>query len=567
MTGLGRRAAGAILAAFLAGACGVAPGPIVTAPGSGATSATGQSSAPAGGQPVPTASPAAPAPAPTAATGARVHVEMEGASGCPNGFFCTARLSVLPDAAQLGVAPGWTPAPADAMWQTWGVAALSAPPQADLPTLAVGAHLAVWSLSSQRIATDPPTEPPVLAARCTVRVVVAPTTTEVTIRVRFASAGPSAAGNGVGPCTLRAVLSDSTPAATAGPIAGQAALPGAALPTGWREVHPGTPVSGAVAPGSRIQLGVAPDGAFIAVASSKGPAVVLRSVDGGQWSVAGQLPQSAGASIMTIAGDGRAIVAAGWTENPDRPAVWTSSDGLTWKRLASAVADGLRNVSSVVAGSDGFVAMGDGAGAAPWITRDPAVEWFHVGSRVGSQEAGMSAVAAARGGFVGVGWAMGTLPPGPQPSNTIQLDARAWRSTDGRTWIPNEVAGGEGRPLRAVAAQGSRVVAFSDPAWPEQGTVVFVSADGGRAWARSAGPAPDSSCCQLLALRDGWLAATTTVWTAADGASWSDAAWRGGVGPIDAGFRGIALAANDRSVVAVMASETAAPRFFVASSP
>ena len=90
---------------------------------------------------------------------------LEGANGCDNGSYCTARLSVLPGGTAVDPSSSLVPSESDPVWQSnWGSALnLLAPPDADLPILAPGAYVVVWSVMAQPIATDPPTAPAALA--------------------------------------------------------------------------------------------------------------------------------------------------------------------------------------------------------------------------------------------------------------------------------------------------------------------------------------------------------------------------------------------------------------------
>ncbi len=514
----------------------------------------------ASGEPGPLpAPPTAPAAPPS---GARMRVEFEGKRGCDAGVVCTARLSVLPDGTDLGANPSWEPSRTDPTWQSTGETVLGAPPEGDLPVLVAGAHLLVWSVSVEAIVTDGPGSPPVLATRCTSRVVVAPATTLLTLRVRFGAASTLAYGSSQ--CTIRAIDSGATPPPTAAPISGTATVPAALLLTTWRKVA--TPDLGSLRTlGWRIVLGVAPDGAFIAILSSaeQQPALVLRSADGEAWTVVGTLPDSKGSWVMSVAGNQHAIVAAGGA--PDgKPGIWSSADGIAWSRLPASGADGLVSVSALAANSAGFVALGDGRGVAPWISSDPGTAWHHVGSLVTNSNAAALGIAPNGAGFVAAGWA--NLRPMPAAASANTYDAAVWLSDNGRSWTPASVTDAGGVTLWNVAARGSQLVALGDQRWPQQGAGVFVSSDGGRTWAHAAGPGPDSACCGLSAVADGYLATTNTVWASRDGTTWDDAAWTAAAGPATSDLRTVRVAANGTRVIAATTSATVAPAFWIGSA-
>ncbi len=546
---------GTLFALMLAG-CAAPPSQQPASSPAEATRTPGPASEPSPLQ-APPASPSALPPA-----GARGRVLLEGRPGCDSQFVCTARLSVLPDGTDLAAKPGWEPASTDPTWQTVGDMVLGAPPDGDLPLVAAGAHLVVWSVSTQIMATDGPATPGVLASRCTSRVVVAPAATLLIVRVVFGTA--SALSPGSARCTIRATASTAALPPTAAPVTGTVSAPAALLPSAWRKVAaPDLRALGAVR--WRIALGVAPDGAFIAILSSQEEqsAIVLRSVDGESWTVVGPLPDSRGAWVMSIAGNESAIVAAGGAPAPKRPGIWSSPDGISWTRLPASGADGLLDASPVAANSAGFVAVGDGIGVTPWVSSDPAHAWQHVGSRVASQDAGVIGVAPSGTGFVAVGWSN----PHPTPEASAQTaDAGAWLSEDGRTWTPSAVTGGAGVALWSVAAQGSRLVALGDQP-SSQGALVFVSSDGGRTWAPATGPTPDSGCCAVTAVADGYLATTYTVWASRDGTSWDDSAWTAAAGVPSVDSRMVRVAVSGGRVVAALTTSSAAPSFWIGSGP
>ncbi|MHB8960635.1 MAG: hypothetical protein ACYDAN_13525 [Candidatus Limnocylindrales bacterium] len=548
--------AGAVLALLLAG-CAAPPSQPPSSGPAEATRTPGPTSEPAPLETPPSS------PATTSPTGARVRVLLEGRPGCDSQFVCTARLSVLPDGTDLAAKPGWGPASTDPTWQTVGDMVLGAPPDGDLPVVAAGAHLIVWSVSAQITATDGPATPGALASRCTSRVVVAPSATLLTVHVAFGSASTLAPGSAR--CTIRAVASAAAIPPTAAPVSGTASVPAALLPAAWRKVAtPDLRAFGAVR--WRIALGVAPDGAFIAILSSEEqePAIVLRSPDGERWAVVGPLPDSRGAWVMSVAGNQHAIVAAGGAPDPKGPGIWSSPDGITWTRLSGSGSDGLLDASPVAANSAGFVAVGDGIGVTPWVSSHPATAWHHVGSRVASQDAGVIGIAPSGPGFVAVGWSN----PHPVPEASAQTsDAGAWLSEDGRTWSPSAVTGGAGVALWSVAAQGSRLVALGDQQSSPQGALVFVSSDGGRTWAPATGPAPDSGCCTVTAVADGFLATTYTVWASRDGSSWDDSAWTAAAGAASGDTRMVRVAASGGHVVASLTTASAAPSFWIGSGP
>jgi hypothetical protein len=140
--------------------------------------------------------------------------------------------------------------------------------------------------------------------------------------------------------------------------------------------------------------------------------------------------------------------------DPEQPAIWQSSDGLTWERLdAGDTIEPSRYLSSVHALPDGWLALAHDA-------REPVSEllfstdgltWERVleADTTGGGP-GISSVARAPGGLVAVGTAEG---------GEGSYDGAIWRSADGRAWErtaiddPALVGEGEAR-LHDVAGHG-----------------------------------------------------------------------------------------------------------------
>jgi len=487
-----------------------------------------------------------------AVSGAQLLVQVKGTGACEGGFVCTARLAVLPDGTEVDE-HAVAPSAAVAVWQSdsWLDGNLVAPPDGDLPVLAPGGHVVVWSVEAQQMVTDGPGVPPVLASRCSTRVVVDPGAAAVTVRVRFA--GGSAVGSGSSACTLRQVPAiGATAVPSPAGITGVAPLPAAVLPAAWRRV-PTTNLDDLGDPGFRIALGVAPDGAFIAIPSG-GDRVslpVLRSANGEVWTKVAVLPGSKDGWTHAVAWNDQVIVVTGGKDGGAGPMTWVSADGIAWTTVDAEHADGLGAVDSLAANSAGFVATGLGtSGVAPWVGSADGVEWRRVGSLTATLDAGMVDVIASGSGFVGVGGQRGT--------------AAAWVSPDGVTWTPATVDGGAGVSLVSVAALGEHLVAFGQGADPRGDPLLFASFDGGRTWAPAAdGTRPQSSWPQVLAVADGFLATDYGVWTSRDGATWDDAAWSVSVGDGAAGGVPSVAASGSRIVAAAMPDGGGSPRFWI----
>ena len=488
--------------------------------------------------------------------GAQLRVRLEGASACEGGYACTARLGVLPDGTEIEPGTILEPSVTDAIWQTAsgpGVT-LVAPPDGDLPVLAPGAHVIVWSVTARRIASDPPSAPAELASRCSTQVQVDPGTAVVTMRIDFE--GGSTLAPGSAGCSMDQVVeSDATPAPTPAGIQGVVLTPTAMLPSSWRSV-PTPRLDGLDDPGFRVTLGVAPDGAFIAIPSGgERPSLpVLRSVDGETWTNVGVLPASKDGWTHHAAWNDQVIIVTGGSSDESRPALWVSADGIDWAAIGAPDTGGLYLVDALAANSAGFVATQLGAsGIAPWIGAPDGGKWDRVGSLTPTLDAWIVDVTASDGGFVAVG--------------SDDSAAGAWVSADGLAWTPAAIADGTGVILVSVAARGQGLVAFGQGPDPLDDPLLFVSDDDGRSWARMVGGRlPPSNWPPVQAVADGFIATDSGVWTSRDGVDWDDAAWTDAVSDAVAIRLPSVAASGTRIVAAAMPDGGGSPLFWIGAT-
>jgi hypothetical protein len=238
------------------------------------------------------------------------------------------------------------------------------------------------------------------------------------------------------------------------------------------------------------------------------------------------------AEVSWVATDGHLVLAIG-ARRPEAQLgnppliVWSSPDGVTWRRVADAP-PALADVGSVgIAGQDGtFLVLG---GASDGTTRllhtADGVDWAAVDVAPFGGDA-IASVVPYRGGWLAVGSQASTAPPTPggRPE-----PARAWWSVDGTHWSRATVAEGpalwsiypgaegvlgigssecggcisnanlwqgDGRAWRllgpdrlqgaAYGSDGSRIVA-----WDWQGSGAFAWASDGVTWHPFGGPAKD----------------------------------------------------------------------------
>jgi molecular chaperone DnaK len=197
--------------------------------------------------------------------------------------------------------------------------------------------------------------------------------------------------------------------------------------------------------------------------------------------------------MRSVAAVGPGLVAVGYdTSGGDQDAaVWTSSDGFAWTRVAHDEAvfggTGDQEMESVAAAGSGLVAVGwDGSGgdqdAAVWTSFD-GLTWTRVAHDEavfgGEDDQLMWAVTANNLGLVAVGddW------------SGFDRDAAVWTSADGVAWsrVLDEEAvfsGSRWQTMESVAAVDSGLVAVGDDAsGGDQDAAVWTSPDG-LTWSR-----------------------------------------------------------------------------------
>ncbi len=215
-------------------------------------------------------------------------------------------------------------------------------------------------------------------------------------------------------------------------------------------------------------------------------AAVWTSPDGLTWTaVPDDEAVFADGYMSSVTPGGPGLVAVGQVGRPDSTvaAVWTSPDGLVWTRVPHDDAvfggeDGHASMSSVTTGGPGLVAVGSDApdvqttrgagGAAVWTSSDGAT-WTRVAhdeavfGGVEGRYMRMGSVAATDSTAVAIGQAVGQ--PDGQPL--------AWSSTDeGATWSLMDLGPlfdtGETAALPAVTAGDPGLVVVG---WVDQGDV------------------------------------------------------------------------------------------------
>jgi hypothetical protein len=235
--------------------------------------------------------------------------------------------------------------------------------------------------------------------------------------------------------------------------------------------------------------------------------VVWTSVDGEIWArsdrdVLGSTAPYTGVNSIIAGGPG--LVAVGWDFDTEtfegNAAVWTSSDGFSWDRVADP--DGIFSralMSDIVAYEGGYVATGSGRGqlfvgtrgctggdicpAAAWTSPD-AVTWTRVES----------------GAFAGeFTEASGLSVSGPNiVAGGFDVGAAIWTYDPDNGWLRVPHTGslfGESFAVDATAIDGDRAIAVGsrgnwetfqdDGTFVEGDAIVWVSADRGLHWERA----------------------------------------------------------------------------------
>ncbi|HKF84666.1 MAG TPA: hypothetical protein VKB30_02705 [Candidatus Limnocylindrales bacterium] len=254
-----------------------------------------------------------------------------------------------------------------------------------------------------------------------------------------------------------------------------------------------TPEPGFAGQEGSVAVGVAAAGGRIVVVGRRGAAAAAWVRDGGAWQAA-----PAEAALEAPAGgtaEMRAVVAwrDGWvavgsldTDASHRDAaIWTSPDGLRWRRAGSdtdftrSAAHGITASADrlVVVGSRTGAAGGEATAGAAW-TSDDGERWTRIEST--AFDAGsMRAATHGGAGFTAVGFGIG--------------DDRAavWSSSDGVDWslLPSSPAlEALGKPIRmaAVAPAGDGLIVAGWKSDAGNGSGVVWRSSDGRTWDRVA---------------------------------------------------------------------------------
>jgi len=273
------------------------------------------------------------------------------------------------------------------------------------------------------------------------------------------------------------------------------------------------------------------DGEQIAVGSADGYPAIWRKAPGGSWALASSLSLVSGtrglANLTAVTHGSAGWLAVGFPG----PAIFTSTDGITWQPVGGDMAQDLADAVSIstAAGPAGYVIVGSELKSSGGCTAD--VYWSaNLTSWTEAHDVNLTtgsfvdiAVAAGPDGFVSVGSRDG-MPV-------------VWTTTDGRAWTTRQLpvaVGVKAGQLKEVAINGNRVVATGTET-TQAGTTPLaeLSVSGGTSWQQVpfGSLVPGTTITAVTQTSGGFTAASLSsgssgdldaaVWTSATGASWT----------------------------------------------
>ena len=323
---------------------------------------------------------------------------------------------------------------------------------------------------------------------------------------------------------------------TAATKTGQQAVVLQASTTGTVRPVPLTAIPGAVIPQVAVNGLAVADGQQIAVGSADGYPAIWRKTARGSWALVSSLPLVSSihgrVALTSITHGSHGWLAVG----TPGPVAYTSANGITWQPAAGSITNDLHGVVAVAAaaGQGGYAIVGklitpSGACVADvWWSPDLAT-WTRAHD-VNDTDGGSSqvlAVAADAHGFISAGSDEG------QPAVWVTANGRAWTTVD--LPLPASATG----VLQQIAISGNRVTALGQQTVAGVTTpLAELSVDGGRTWRQVPFSASGShaTITALTADSGGFTAAVqtglpgqqqVTIWTSADGTSWTRSRFSG----------------------------------------
>jgi len=219
-----------------------------------------------------------------------------------------------------------------------------------------------------------------------------------------------------------------------------------------------------------------------------------RSSDGTTWTLLARGGATFADAWVDLVATPSGLVAWGWVGQPVcpapgggtcGPAFWTSSDAITWTRVADASTFAGASIHSLASGPNGLVAVGETGWDKPaiWVS-DSAATWQRLALPASVfADAHFNDVRATPAGYVlagGTGSMSVSVTGGP--ASTVSKVAAGWWSPDGRTWMKATVtsAAETGSSLGLISVGAHGMVANGTAAGGKDGAA-WTSPDG-RNW-------------------------------------------------------------------------------------
>ena len=175
------------------------------------------------------------------------------------------------------------------------------------------------------------------------------------------------------------------------------------------------------------------------------------------WVRAHDVNDATGSSqVLAVAASAHGFVSAG--SHDGRPAVWTTTDGQSWRTIVLTMPAGATGAAlqQIAISGDRVVALGQestAAGPLPFaeLSVDGGNTWQQVPFRSPGPDTTFTALTASPGGFAATGQFGG---PGPR-------EVGVWTSANGTVWAPAQISGLTGTQangrylLTALAPAGS----------------------------------------------------------------------------------------------------------------
>jgi hypothetical protein len=263
--------------------------------------------------------------------------------------------------------------------------------------------------------------------------------------------------------------------------------------------------TGAVKPDQAVDAVGTANRLVVAVGSANGDPAVWSSADGLSWRRTQTVTRNGTQRLTSVTAGNAGWLAVGYDGTaPRHPLVLTSRDGSSWQAADQAGAfkpQGHAALTTYAAtmGPAGYVIVGeDGFSATAWFSSD--LKSWERGTApdkqalVGASRTGrwMRDVVGGPFGYVAVGGLNDPTAHGAKPSRPA-----VWTSADGRKWKLQQLplpGGSIGAWFDHVAAKGPVVVATGTAIGPS-GTRAFAfsSVDGGRSWQQVSLPGGDGT--------------------------------------------------------------------------